>query len=115
MNCAATVVKRIGEAFRREVDWRSYPNIDGVVSLSHQHGCSFRADGPGMDILRRTLGGYARHPNVAGTLVVGLGCEDNQVDAFLEAAGLAPRTGFAPSSSRRQAARPQPWRRACRR
>ena len=90
VNCSATVVKRIGEAFRREVDWRSYPNIDGVVSLSHQHGCSFRADGPGMDILRRTLGGYARHPNVAGTLVVGLGCEDNQVDAFLEAAGLAP-------------------------
>ena len=90
VNCSATVAKRIAEQFRREVDLAATPTIDGVVALTHQHGCSFRADGPGMAILRRTLGGYARHPNVAGTLVVGLGCEDNQVDEFLEAAGLAP-------------------------
>lgn len=90
VNCSATVARRIAEAFRRSVDLSSYPTIDGVVALTHQHGCSFRADGPGMDILRRTLGGYARHPNVAGTLVVGLGCEDNQVEAFLEAVGLTP-------------------------
>ena len=90
VNCSATVAKRIAEQFRREVDHAATPSIDGVVALTHQHGCSFRADGPGMAILRRTLGGYARHPNVAGTLVVGLGCEDNQVDEFLAAAGLAP-------------------------
>ena len=90
VNCSATVAKRIAEQFRREVDLSATPTIDGVVALTHQHGCSFRSEGPGMAILRRTLGGYARHPNVAGTLVVGLGCEDNQVDAFLEAAGLAP-------------------------
>ncbi|MCW6509249.1 UxaA family hydrolase [Lichenifustis flavocetrariae] len=89
VNCSATVAKRIAEQFRREVDLSATPSIDGVVALTHQHGCSFRADGPGMAILRRTLGGYARHPNVAGTLVVGLGCEDNQVDEFLAAAGLA--------------------------
>jgi len=88
VNCSATVAKRIAEQFRREVDLSATPTIDGVVALTHQHGCSFRADGPGMAILRRTLGGYARHPNVAGTLVVGLGCEDNQVDEFLAAAGL---------------------------
>ncbi len=88
VNCSATVAKRIAEQFRREVDLSATPTIDGVVALTHQHGCSFRADGPGMTMLRRTLGGYARHPNVAGTLVVGLGCEDNQVDAFLAAAGL---------------------------
>jgi altronate hydrolase len=90
VNCSATVVRHIAEAFRRSVDLSAYPSIDGVVALTHQHGCSFRADGPGMEILRRTLGGYARHPNVAGTLVVGLGCEDNQVEAFLAAAGLTP-------------------------
>ncbi|MFO1149441.1 MAG: altronate dehydratase family protein [Alsobacter sp.] len=90
VNCSATVARRIAEAFRRSVDLSAYPGVDGVVALTHQHGCSFRADGPGMDILRRTLGGYARHPNVAGTLVVGLGCEDNQVEAFLDAVGLAP-------------------------
>jgi altronate hydrolase len=90
VNCSATVARRIAQAFRERTDLSRYPTIDGVVALTHQHGCSFRADGPGMDILRRTLGGYARHPNVAGTLVVGLGCEDNQVDAFLAAAGLMP-------------------------
>lgn len=90
VNCSATVARRIAQAFRERVDLSRYPSIDGVVALTHQHGCSFRADGPGMEILRRTLGGYARHPNVAGTLVVGLGCEDNQVQAFLAAAGLTP-------------------------
>lgn len=88
VNCSATVAKRIAEQFRRDVDLSATPTIDAVVALTHQQGCSFRADGPGMAILRRTLGGYARHPNVAGTLVVGLGCEDNQVDEFLAAAGL---------------------------
>ena len=88
VNCSATVARRIAETFRREVDLSAYPNLDGVVALTHQHGCSFRADGPGMAILRRTLSGYARHPNVAGVLVVGLGCEDNQVDEFMASAGL---------------------------
>jgi len=36
-------------------------------------------------VLRRTLTGFARHPNFAGVLLVGLGCEDNQVDALAEA------------------------------
>jgi altronate hydrolase len=88
VNCSATVARRIAETFRRTVDLAAYPTIDGVVALTHQHGCSVRADGPGMDVLRRTLGGYARHPNVGGVLVVGLGCEDNQVESFLAAAGL---------------------------
>jgi altronate hydrolase len=90
VNCSATVAKLIAERFRREVDLTGMPDVDGVVALSHQHGCTFRADGPSLEILRRTLGGYARHPNFAGVLVVGLGCEDNQVDEFLEKAGLSP-------------------------
>jgi len=89
VNCSATVARRIAETFRRTVDLAATPTVEGVVALTHQHGCSVRADGPGMDLLRRTLGGYARHPNVGGVLVVGLGCEDNQVDSFLAAAGLA--------------------------
>lgn len=88
VNCSATVAKRIAEAFRHEVDLSTYPGLDGVVALTHQQGCSFRADGPGMVVLRRTLAGYASHPNVAGVLVVGLGCEDNQVDEFMASAGL---------------------------
>jgi altronate hydrolase len=88
VNCSATVAKRIAETFRRTVDLTACPSVDGVVALTHAHGCSVRADGPGMDSLRRTLAGYARHPNVAGVVVVGLGCEDNQAEAFLAASGL---------------------------
>jgi altronate hydrolase len=44
--------------------------------------------GEAMRILRRTLGGYAKHPNFAGVLVVGLGCEDNQISALLGAQAL---------------------------
>ncbi|HEX3348652.1 MAG TPA: altronate dehydratase family protein [Acetobacteraceae bacterium] len=88
VNCSATVARRIAERFRATVDPSAMPGIDGVVALTHQHGCSVREDGPGMDMLRRTLAGYALHPNVAGVLVVGLGCEDNAVDTFLAASGL---------------------------
>ncbi|WP_062015132.1 UxaA family hydrolase [Aureimonas sp. AU4] len=90
VNCSATVAKRIASVFKSRVDLSATPAVDDVVALTHQHGCSFKAAGADMDILRRTLGGYAEHPNVAGVLVVGLGCEDNQIDGFLAAAGLVP-------------------------
>ena len=87
VNCSATVTRRIADRFRACVDLAG-AGIDGVVGLTHREGCSVRADGPGMEMLRRTLAGYARHPNVGGVLVVGLGCEDNNVDAFFASAGL---------------------------
>ncbi len=88
VNCSATVARRIAERFRATVDLSATPGIDGVVALTHGEGCSVRGDGPGIAILRRTLAGYARNPNVAGVLVVGLGCEDNNVESFLSASGL---------------------------
>lgn len=90
VNCSATVVRQIATRFRATVDLSAMPHIDGVIGLASDHGCTVRADGPGMALLRRTLAGYARHPNVAGVLVVGLGCEDNDVNAFLAASGLSP-------------------------
>lgn len=40
----------------------TYPNIDGVIALPHPLGCGINVAGEGMEILRRTLVGYARHP-----------------------------------------------------
>ena len=37
------------------------------------------SEGEPMDLLRRTIAGYARHPNFAGVLILGLGCESNQI------------------------------------
>jgi altronate hydrolase len=95
VNCSATVARRIAAAFRASPELAACPEVDGVVAVTHQHGCSVREDGPGMALLRRTLAGYAQHPNVAGVLVVGLGCEDNQADAFLAASGLHPSERLA--------------------
>jgi altronate hydrolase len=88
VNCSATVARLIAERFRREVDLSGLPMIDGIASLTHHQGCGARGDGPNIALLRRTLAGYAHHPNFAGVLVVALGCEDNQVHDFMAKAGL---------------------------
>jgi altronate hydrolase len=88
VNCSATVSKYVADAFKGEA-LASYPNVDGVVALTHTAGCGMDVGGEGMDILRRTLAGYARHANFAGVLVIGLGCEANQMDALFFTQGLA--------------------------
>jgi altronate hydrolase len=90
VNCSATVARRIATAFRARLGDSRHLGIDGVVALCHAQGCSVRADGPGMAMVRRVLAGYARHANVGGVLVVGLGCEDNQPDHFLRESSLQP-------------------------
>ncbi|MEO8303550.1 MAG: altronate dehydratase family protein [Betaproteobacteria bacterium] len=87
VNCSATVVRGIAEAFRGEA-LAAFPNVDGVVALTHGSGCGMDTHGDGMKLLRRTLGGYARHANFAGVLVVGLGCEANQISSLFGAENL---------------------------
>ena len=86
VNCSATVVRAIASYFTRE-RLAAYPNIDGIIALPHPLGCGMGAAGEGMDILRRTLVGYARHPNFAGVLFVGLGCEQNQIAPLVQLVG----------------------------
>ncbi len=88
VNCSATVAKHVAKAFEGEA-LASYPNVDGVVALTHTAGCGMDVGGEGMEVLRRTLAGYARHANFAGVLIIGLGCEGNQMDALFFTQGLA--------------------------
>ncbi len=91
VNCSATAARAIADHFRRDVNPRAleaFPNVDGVVALTHGAGCATASDGEPLQILRRTLGGYARHANFAGVLMVGLGCETNQIDGLLAQEGL---------------------------
>jgi altronate hydrolase len=88
VTCSATVARGIADHFTRE-RLAAYPNVDGVVALTHGSGCGMDTHGEGMQILRRTLGGYAKHANFAGVLIVGLGCEANQISALLGAQALA--------------------------
>jgi len=87
VNCSATVARKISRYFDEE-RLADYPNVDGVVAFVHQQGCGMEMTGEPMDLLRRTLAGYIRHPNIAGAVVCSLGCERNNLDAFFEAQGL---------------------------
>ena len=87
VNCSATAARRIADAFGPE-EMAQYPNVDGVVAFVHGTGCGMAGDGEGFEALQRVMWGYARHPNHAGVLMVGLGCEMNQIDWLLEAYGL---------------------------
>ncbi len=87
VNCSATAAHRIADAFGPE-ELAQYPNVDGVVAFVHGTGCGMAGDGDGFEALQRVMWGYARHPNHAGVVMVGLGCEMNQIDWLLEAWGL---------------------------
>ena len=86
VNCSATAARAIADHFSKHTNpaaLKDFPNVDGVVALTHGTGCGMDTVGLGMQILQRTLTGYATHPNFAGVLVIGLGCESNQINAWL--------------------------------
>jgi altronate hydrolase len=92
VNCSATAARAIADQFRRDVHpevLAPYPNVDGVVALTHGMGCATDSEGEELQVLRRTLGGYARHANFYAVLVVGLGCETNQIQGLVAQEGLA--------------------------
>jgi altronate hydrolase len=92
VNCSATAARAIADHFRRDIRPEAladFPNVDGVVALTHGMGCATASDGEELLVLRRTLGGYARHANFAGVLIVGLGCETNQIQGLVAQEGLA--------------------------
>jgi len=91
VNCSATAARAIADYFSHQNNpsaLADFPNVDGVVALTHGTGCGMDTEGTGMQILERTLAGYATHANFAGAVVVGLGCEANQLNAWLAHSGL---------------------------
>jgi len=91
VNCSATVARAIADHFRRDIHpeaLAAFPNVDGIVALTHGAGCATDSEGEGLRVLRRTLAGYARHANFAAVIVVGLGCETNQIQGLLAQEGL---------------------------
>lgn len=87
VNCSATAISRIAAHFTPD-RLKNYPNVDGVAAFPQTTGCGMSSPSPHFDLLRRTLAGYARHPNMAGVLIVGLGCERNQVADLVNSQGL---------------------------
>ncbi len=87
VNCSATAARMIADSFTEE-ELAQYPNVDGVVAFVHGTGCGMAGDGEGFEAMQRVMWGYAKHPNHAGVILVGLGCEMMQIDWLLEAYGL---------------------------
>jgi altronate hydrolase len=73
---------------------KDYPGIDGVVAIVHGTGCGHAAYGEGFEVLRRTQWGYASHPNFAGVVMVGLGCEVFQIGRMKQEYGLQETDTF---------------------
>ncbi len=95
VNCSAHVAGLVADVFKRNPftghdPLAAYPNVDGVVALTHKTGCGM-TDGEPLRLLRRTLAGYARHVNFSHVVVLGLGCEVNQIAGLLEEQRLAGR------------------------
>lgn len=87
VNCSTSVARYIADSFG-DKELADFQGIDGVVALCHGSGCAMASRGEGFEILQRTLAGYARNPNFAGVLIIGLGCEVNQIDSFLKKGNL---------------------------
>jgi altronate hydrolase len=87
VNCSATVARLIAKRFENCGD--DFARVDGVVAITHKTGCGMASSGEPMDVLRRTIAGYIRHPSFHSVLLVGLGCEANQIGELLAAQGLA--------------------------
>ncbi len=95
VNCSAHVANMVADAFRKNPftghdPLADFPNVDGVVALTHKTGCGMTQAEP-LRVLRRTLGGYARHVNFASVIVLGLGCEVNQIGGLMQEQRLAGR------------------------
>lgn len=88
-NCGATTARQVAEAFDA-ARLAPYPNVQGVIPLVHELGCGMEMTGEPMDLLRRSLAGHIRHPNVVGAVVIALGCERNNLRVFLDEQRLTP-------------------------
>ncbi len=87
VNCSATAGRLIAEHFGA-AQMAAFPNVDGVAAFVHGTGCAMAANSNGFENLQRVMWGYARNPNCAGVLMVGLGCEAMQIDFLLDCYGI---------------------------
>src|SRR6202022_3674412 len=95
VNCSAHVAGVVADMFRRnpftgDDPLADYPNVDGVVALTHKTGCGMTQKGP-LQLLRRPVGGLGGRPDFSLVIALGLGCEVNQTGGMMEEQRLAGR------------------------
>jgi altronate hydrolase len=105
VNCSASVARMIAKRFDEQA-LKPFPNVDGVISFRHEGGCAMAWEGGRHRMLSQVLGGMARHPNIGGYLLVGLGCEQGTLDHLVESQKLFKL--HAPGDSRSEEADANP-------
>ncbi len=88
VNCSSSATVAVAEEITRSGVLADYPNIDGVIALPHKGGCGAHIGSPALHQLQRTLAGNVHHPNVAGYVILSLGCEINQPTDMIDHTGL---------------------------
>ncbi|MEK9918696.1 MAG: UxaA family hydrolase, partial [Pelagibacteraceae bacterium] len=84
VNCSATVSKMIAEKIKYSDILKDYPNIDGIVPITHSTGCGMNTVSEGMQMFQRTIDGFKNHPNFSHVFIIGLGCECAQISLFID-------------------------------
>jgi altronate hydrolase len=87
VNCSASVSQFVKDKFRDVHE--DFPNVDGVLAITHKSGCGTKLFGEDHMALQRVLAGYAKHPNVAAYILIGLGCEVNQAAVMVDRQRMA--------------------------
>jgi galactarate dehydratase len=90
VNCSATVASLIVREIEKRAVLADFPNVDGIVAITHGVGCAVSTANEGFRMLQRTIWGHARHPNFGAVMMVGLGCEANQIPMMIETFGKPP-------------------------
>ncbi len=99
VNCSASVARYVADRFTPD-RLREYPHVDGVLAFSHGNGCGMEFGGEHHQILNRVMGGMARHPNIGGYVLVGLGCETGTLGYLIDDQRLVQISGVnSPSSA----------------
>jgi altronate hydrolase len=100
VNCSATVSKYIAQRFDQSL-LKQFPNVDGILPLTHKAGCGLQFGGDDHVQLSRTLAGFARHPNIGGYLIIGLGCETASIPFLVDQFGLLQLNSSGPKPQRK--------------
>lgn len=88
VNCASSATAAVVNHFKQPGALKDYPNVDGVIGYPHKGGCGAHIGSRDLQLLQRTLAGVCDHPNVAGYVLLSLGCEVNQPGDMIEATSM---------------------------
>lgn len=94
VNCSASAAKHLAREAERSGLLDQFPGVDGIVPIVHGAGCCIGTDDEAFRKLQAAIWGYATHPNFASVLMLGLGCEANQISFMLEAHGIPQGKSF---------------------